>query len=177
MAKSLEDRKIDNIQQVAGREDGKPKFTARRKTNYLKILEETGDRSLACKLMGLDPQALRAALGRDRIFYSKVLQMEAKYQAELEKEARRRAIDGVEEGVYFKGKQIATEKKYSDALLSKLLDASDRDKYSKHSKVDTTTNVNITDTTVRTKLASALGLTLAETPTIEDEIEGEFTEE
>jgi hypothetical protein len=79
--------------------------------------------------------------------------------------------------VYFKGQLIATEKKYSDTLLSKLLEAADRDKWGKQVKTDTTTNVNINDNTVRTKLASALGLQLSETPTIQDEIEGEFTED
>jgi hypothetical protein len=177
MTKSLEERKINNIQEVTGKENGKVKFTARRKTNFLKLLDETGDRTLACKLMELDPQTLRLALGRDRIFYSKVVQAEAKYQAELEKEARRRAVDGVDEGVYFKGQLIATEKKYSDTLLSKLLEAADRDKWGKQVKTDSTTNVNINDNTVRTKLASALGLQLSETPTIQDEIEGEFTED
>lgn len=39
----------------------------------------------------------------------------------LELEARRRALEGVEKGVYFKGERVDTEVEYSDSLLQTLL--------------------------------------------------------
>lgn len=39
----------------------------------------------------------------------------------LEKEARRRAVDGIEKGVYFKGEKCDTEVQYSDSLMMFLL--------------------------------------------------------
>lgn len=47
---------------------------------------------------------------------------------ELESEARRRGLDGVDKGVYYKGKRVDTEKQYSDSLLRDLLKA-DRAKF------------------------------------------------
>jgi hypothetical protein len=39
----------------------------------------------------------------------------------LEDEARRRAVEGVEENVYYSGKPVGVVRKYSDSLLSMLL--------------------------------------------------------
>ena len=39
----------------------------------------------------------------------------------LEEEARRRAFEGVDEPMYYKGEQIGTTKKYSDVLIMFLL--------------------------------------------------------
>jgi hypothetical protein len=39
----------------------------------------------------------------------------------LELEARRRAVDGVEKGVYYKGERVDTQIEYSDTLLTTLL--------------------------------------------------------
>lgn len=41
----------------------------------------------------------------------------------LENEARRRAVDGVEEDVFYKGEVVGKKVNYSDSLLSKLLEA------------------------------------------------------
>lgn len=41
----------------------------------------------------------------------------------LEDEAKRRAVDGVDKGIYFQGDRIATEKVYSDSLLTTMLRA------------------------------------------------------
>lgn len=44
------------------------------------------------------------------------------YQAVIHMEMHRRAIDGVDKGVYHQGELIATEKVYSDSLLVKMAD-------------------------------------------------------
>jgi len=56
-----------------------------------------------------------------------------KHLERLEAEADRRALEGVEKGVYYRDKRIATERQYSDNLLmfrAKKLDPSYRDNYS-----------------------------------------------
>lgn len=47
----------------------------------------------------------------------------------LEDEAKRRAVDGVEEPVYYKGEVCGTVRKYSDTLLIVLLKAHKPEKY------------------------------------------------
>ena len=56
---------------------------------------------------------------------------EAKEQAadHLECEARRRAVEGVEEPVYYKGEVCGTIRKYSDLLLIFLLNGARPEKY------------------------------------------------
>lgn len=54
----------------------------------------------------------------------------------LEEEARRRAVLGVEEPVFHRGKQIATIKKYSDTLLIFLLKGARPQKYKDNAKVE-----------------------------------------
>lgn len=44
----------------------------------------------------------------------------------VEAEVRRRAIDGIDKGIYFQGELVATEKQYSDQLLTLLAKAKRR---------------------------------------------------
>lgn len=47
----------------------------------------------------------------------------------MEEEARRRAVDGVDEPVYYKGENVGSVKKYSDKLLEMLLKANRPEKF------------------------------------------------
>lgn len=53
-----------------------------------------------------------------------------------EDELLRRAIEGVDKPIYYKGQQIDTVKEYSDTLLQMMLKAGKPDKYSEKHKVD-----------------------------------------
>jgi hypothetical protein len=55
---------------------------------------------------------------------------------ELEEEARRRAYEGVDEPVFFKGKQCRSVKRYSDGLMQTLLKAHRPEKYRENVKVE-----------------------------------------
>jgi len=54
----------------------------------------------------------------------------------LEAEAYRRAVEGVEKGVYHDGIRIDTERIYSDTLMVQALKAHDPDKYADRQKVE-----------------------------------------
>lgn len=56
------------------------------------------------------------------VFKQEIEDALAEYQATIQMELHRRAIEGVDKGVYYNGEQIGTEKVYSDALLVKLAD-------------------------------------------------------
>lgn len=63
----------------------------------------------------------------------------------LEDEAWRRAVDGVDSPVVFRGEITGTYKEYSDSLLTLLLKANNPDKYKDRSQQDVTAHV-IVDT-------------------------------
>lgn len=64
----------------------------------------------------------------------------------LEKEAFRRAVEGVEEDVYYKGEIVGTVRRYSDSLLSKMLEAKRKEEYGTTKvQVDTAVTVLIRD--------------------------------
>lgn len=54
----------------------------------------------------------------------------------LEEEARRRAVDGVEEPVFYLGEQVSTVRKYSDTLLIFLLKGARPTKYRERGQID-----------------------------------------
>ena len=54
---------------------------------------------------------------------------------ELELEARRRAVEGVDKGVYYMGTLIETEKVYSDGLLTTLLKAKRADEFAERKQI------------------------------------------
>ena len=90
---------------------------------FIKTLETVGNVKLACFKAGIS----RTTAYRTRDRYSSFADQweEALLDAAdiLEGEARRRAVDGVEKPVYYKGKLIDTVREYSDGLLTLLLKA------------------------------------------------------
>ena len=54
---------------------------------------------------------------------------------ELELEARRRAVDGIEKGVWYQGEEVGTELHYSDGLLTTLLKAKRADEFAERKQI------------------------------------------
>lgn len=54
---------------------------------------------------------------------------------ELEMEARRRAVEGVDKGVWYQGENVGTETVYSDALLTTLLKAKRADEFAERKQI------------------------------------------
>lgn len=148
------------------------------KNKICKMIEETGDWRTAIATLSISRVAFKNALKKDVQLAERVEMAEGKYLAGLEAEARRRAVEGVEKGIYYKGDRIATEREYSDKLLDKLMTAADKEKYSKQTSVKNDTNINVTQEGLRKKLAGMLGIDYEQSPIpIEDEaLEGEFRE-
>lgn len=158
----------------------KPILSVQVKNKLVKVMAETGDERTACAALEVSRVSFRNALEKDHSFAERISMAKDQYLAELEREAKRRAIDGVEKDIYYQGDKVGTETKYSDKLLETLLHAADPDKYSKQTKVENTTSINVdADTGMRQKLAAALQLDIKDTPIpLEDEaIEGEYSED
>jgi len=90
---------------------------------FLQTLRETGNISAAELRADKSRASVYRARERDEEFaaaWDDALEEAADW---LELEALRRAIDGIEEGRYFRGEMIGTITKYSDSLLMFLLKA------------------------------------------------------
>ena len=103
---------------------------------FLRVLEKTGRVTKAAEIAGRSAGAFRSKKKRDPILadlWDKAL----KYRAELfEDEAIRRAVSGVRKDIYYKGVVCGSEKVYSDALLSKLLEGNMPQKYRQNHKIE-----------------------------------------
>ena len=76
---------------------------------------------MAAKRAGLPVKLLHGLRESDADFAERWQQAEALAAIALEMEARRRAVDGVEEPVFYQGQKIGVIRRYSDSLLSLLL--------------------------------------------------------
>ena len=106
----------------------KKKTTPEFKEAFVGMLGQVPNITAVCRLMNITTANVRTARKRDPEFDKKVLSAIDEGYDTLEEEARRRAVDGVVEPVFYKGSLIVDEKskpvgirKYSDQLLIFLL--------------------------------------------------------
>ncbi len=104
------------------------KFTAKKRA-FLRAYAETANITYAARAGKCSRNAHYKWLKTDKA-YQETFQ-EAKQEAIelLEGEARRRAVQGVEEPVFYKGEVVGAVQKYSDTLLIFLLKAARPEKY------------------------------------------------
>ncbi|MFZ1005536.1 MAG: hypothetical protein WAN65_01785 [Candidatus Sulfotelmatobacter sp.] len=95
----------------------------------MKILEKTGRVDYSAQVAGLDTSTLyqyRKAHPDFRQAWEEAIETAGD---NFEAEAVRRGVEGVEEPVFYKGEIVGYVLKYSDTLLSKLLDGAKPGKY------------------------------------------------
>lgn len=63
----------------------------------------------------------------------------------LEEEAHRRAMEGYEQPIYYKGEKVGSRKVYSDYLLVELLRGAKPEIYRPSTEVNTNVNINLSD--------------------------------
>lgn len=80
-------------------------------------------------------RAVRALAERDAEFAHAVEDALERSADVVEAEVRRRAIDGIDKGIYFQGELCATEKQYSDSLLQTLIKAKRRREFGDKTEV------------------------------------------
>ena len=117
-------------------------FSAKRAKLFLHFLAETGRVRHSAQLAGFkDADALYYRKRHDAAF-SKAWEEAIDIAGDkFEDEAARRAVEGVDKDVYYKGEVVGQERQYSDGLLGKLLDGAKREKYAP--KKDSNTQVNV----------------------------------
>ena len=123
---------------------------ATRRAVFLRTLAETGLFRAAARAASphADPNSgavnsFRDLAKRDATFAAQVAEARAEANERLEAEAHRRAVEGIREPVFQKGRQAFDSEgrpafivRYSDNLLLRLLERRDPDAWSQHRKIE-----------------------------------------
>lgn len=108
------------------------KAAAERRLNKDKVLAayaQTGNVSAAAKLAEVSRRSHYEWLARDKRYAAAFEEAVDEAADRLETEARRRAVSGVAEPVFYKGEKVGAIQKYSDTLLIFLLKGARPEKY------------------------------------------------
>lgn len=95
------------------------------RSTYCTILARTGNHVLTCEQLHISRKRIQTEIDSDPLFAEQVKEAQAQAVERLEGEAYRRAVIGIDEPVFYEGVRVDTVRKYSDGLLSKLLEAND----------------------------------------------------
>ena len=104
---------------------------------YFAFLETSGRKRYSAIMAGVDPGRMVYYMTKEKVLKAQEIQAMQGYCELIDAAIHDRAINGVERGVYFKGKRIAVERHYSDALLIAMAKANSP-KYRDHLSVDAT---------------------------------------
>lgn len=111
-------------------------ITPEMKARFVELLRATGNFSVSSRACGFGPAAFKRHREQDDAFDEAVREAEFEAADALEAEARRRALEGVAKGVYYKGKLVDIETIYSDTLILALLKANKPDKFADRTKAE-----------------------------------------
>ena len=96
---------------------------------YLNVLRDTGLETSARAAAGVSKAKIASLIELDPDFAAAVEDARETWADTLEREAYRRAVTGIEKGIYFQGQLTNTELQYSDTLLSQMLKAYRKERY------------------------------------------------
>ena len=99
------------------------KMTPEFKETFVQMLGNLPNITAVARLLNVTVKTVTFARKKDPEFDEDVKAAIEEGYDMLEEEARRRAVDGVVEPVFFNGEQVGSVRKYSDTLLVTLLKA------------------------------------------------------
>lgn len=105
------------------------KLTDKKREKFLELVRDTANITKAASAIGVSRSAVYKFKDRDQEFSDLWDDAYESAVDELEQEARRRAITGVSEPVFYQGAEVGTIQKYSDTLLIFLLKGARPEKY------------------------------------------------
>ena len=109
-----------------------------RKRAFLAAVARTGNVTQAAEIAHIARSAHYQWLEADPVYAAAYEDAMEQAAQRLEAEARRRAEEGVEEPVFYQGKQCGVIRKYSDSLLMFLLKGAMPDKYKERTSTELT---------------------------------------
>lgn len=119
-----------------------PRTTLKQKRRFLETYAKLGNATATAEETGISRDRHKYWLKMSSSYREAFEQADDQATERLEQEARRRALEGREEAVYWNGNQIGTVRKYSDVLLIFLLKAKKPDVY-REIRTSTTANVSV----------------------------------
>jgi hypothetical protein len=117
-----------------------------KKRAFLAAYAETGNVTKAAQAADIDRSTHYGWLKDDKDYAEAFKHADEEAGDTLEAEARRRAVEGIEEPVFHQGMVVGTIRKYSDTLLIYLLNGSKPEKYKQRVHSDVTAKVDATVT-------------------------------
>lgn len=102
---------------------GSKSFNGPARKKFLEVFSETLNMTKAAEICGWHLNTVRKHLRNNEKFKKQLEEARETAIAKAEAEAYRRAVEGTEEPVFFKGEQCGVMRKYSDSLLKLLLSA------------------------------------------------------
>jgi hypothetical protein len=142
------------------------------KNTFLEAVRRTGLVAKSAKAAGTNSRRIKTECEVDKEFGADFQEALVEYAESCQAELHRRAIDGVEEDVYFQGVVCGTKINYSDSLLTTLVKAKSPE-YREKLSVDTTIHggVLLTLPQAPTSQAWLESTKPAELPAHEEELE------
>ena len=92
-------------------------FGPEEKQKFLEVYRETGSSKVAAKTVGVAFQTAYRHRADDPDFFEQWVEADEEYTQSMEVEADRRGVQGVDEPIWYAGKNVGTIKRYSDILL------------------------------------------------------------
>ena len=109
-----------------------------RKRAFLAAVARTGNVTQAAEIAHIARSAHYQWLEADPVYVAAYEDAMEQAAQRLEAEAKRRAVEGVEEPVFYQGKQCGVIRRYSDSLLMFLLKGALPDKYKERTSTELT---------------------------------------
>jgi hypothetical protein len=106
------------------------------KAAFLTALGEHGMVTLACQTIGIGRSTAYEARQSDEQFALAWADVEELTTEKMEREAYRRAVEGVQRDVLFQGDKVGEERHYSDTLLIFMLKSRRPDRYRDNVKIE-----------------------------------------
>lgn len=107
----------------------------RKQKKFLDAFVNLGTVLHACQSAGIHPATHRKWIASDPKYAQKFAEYQELVADTLEREAVRRARDGVLEPVYQRGEKVGHIRKYSDSLMAKLLDGNRPSKFKQRTEL------------------------------------------
>lgn len=111
------------------------KFGQKRRERFLAILRETANVSFSARQVGISRTVAYEHREADEAFAKEWDEAIEEAVDKLEKEARRRALHGVCEPIYYKGMRVGYKRVYSDTMMALLLKAHRPEKFKDRQEV------------------------------------------
>lgn len=93
------------------------------RNTFLEAVRRTGLIAQSARAAGTNSRRIKSECEEDKEFAADMQESLMLYAEMVQEELHRRAVEGVEEDVYFQGVKCGTKRNYSDALLTTLVKA------------------------------------------------------